>query len=139
MLSLRQRSTTVCNSLLYVVPKYLLLRLQRVLNCAARIVFKSNKYNHITPLLKELHWLPIEQRIKFKILLITFKALNKQAQNYITDLLRPYKPSRSLRSSAKNLLVQSQVIWWSVFCVGFSSTLELSSTVNKRFAISGNF
>ena len=95
-----------CNSLLYGVPKYLLLRLQRVLNCAARIVFKSNKYDHITPLLKELHWLPIEQRIKFKILLITFKALNKQAPNYITDLLIPYKPSRSLRSSTRNFLMK---------------------------------
>ncbi|XP_068723844.1 uncharacterized protein [Montipora capricornis] len=93
-----------CNSLLYGVPKYLLLRLQRVLNCSARIVFKINKYDHITPLLKELHWLPIEQRIKFKILLITFKALNKQAPNY--DLLTPYKPSRSLRSSTKNLLTK---------------------------------
>ena len=49
-----------CNSLLYGVPKYLLLRLQRVLNCAARIVFKSDKYDHITPLPKELHWLPVE-------------------------------------------------------------------------------
>ena len=95
-----------CNSLLYGVPKYLLLRLQRVLNCAARIVFKSNKYDHITPLLKELHWLPIEQRIKFKIFLITFKALNKQAPNYITDLLIPSKPSRSLRSSTRNFLMK---------------------------------
>ena len=95
-----------CNSLLYGVPKYLLLRLQRVLNCAARIVFKSNKYDHITPLLKELHWLPIEQRIKFKIFLITFKALNKQGPNYITDLLIPYKPSRSLRSSTRNFLMK---------------------------------
>ena len=58
-----------CNSFLYGVPKYLLLRLQRILNCAVRIVFKSNKHDHITPLLKELHWLPIEKRIKLKILL----------------------------------------------------------------------
>ena len=62
--------------------------------------------DHITPVLKELHWLPIEQRIKFKILLITFKALNKQAPNYITDLLIPYKLLRSLRSSTKNLLMK---------------------------------
>ena len=95
-----------CNSLLYGVPKYLLLRLQRVLNCAVRIVFKSNKYDYITPLLKEFHWLPIEQRIKFKILLITFKALNKQAPNYITALLSPYRPSRTLRSSTKKLLMK---------------------------------
>ena len=93
-----------CNSLLYGVPKYLLQRLQRVLNYAARIVFKSNKYDHITPLLRELHWLPIQQRIEFKILLMTFKALNKQAPTYLTDLLISYTPSRSLRSSSKNLL-----------------------------------
>ena len=93
-----------CNSLLYGVPKYVLQRLQRVLNCAARKVFKSNKYDHITPLLRELHWLPIQQRIEFKILLITFKALNKQAPTYLTDLLISHTPSRSLRSSSKNLL-----------------------------------
>ena len=80
-----------CNSLLYGVPKYLLQRLQRVLNCAVRIVFKSNKYDHITPLLKDLHWLPIEQRIKFRILSITFKALNKQAPSHISDLRRPWR------------------------------------------------
>ena len=76
------------------------------IKCAARIVFKSNKYDHIKPLLKELHWLPIEQRIKFKILLITFEALNKQAPNCITDLLRCYKSSRSLHLSTKNLLMK---------------------------------
>ena len=70
-----------CNLLLYSVHKYLLLRLQRVLNCAARIAFKSNKYDHITPILKELHWLPIEQRIKFTILLITFKQGSSKLYN----------------------------------------------------------
>ena len=66
------------------------------LNCTARIVFKSNKYDHITPLLKELHWLPIEQQIKFKILLITFKAVNKEAlvepdicQTYVAAMFLP--------------------------------------------------
>ena len=67
-------------------------------------MFKSNKYDHITPLLKELHWLPSQQRIEFKILLITFKAINKQAPSYLTDLVVSYTPSRSLRSSSKNLL-----------------------------------
>ena len=80
-----------------------LLRPQRVLTCVARAVFKSNKFDHITPLLKELRWLPIEERIKFKIILILFEALKKQAPNYINDFLSPYKPSRSLRSSTKNL------------------------------------
>ena len=93
-----------CNCLLFGLPNYLLQRLQRVLNCAARVVYQSNKYDHITPLLMELHWLPVEQRINFKILLITYKALNGQAPTYITDLLCYYRPARPLRSSTQNLL-----------------------------------
>ena len=76
-----------CNSLLFGLPNVLLQRLQRVLNCAARVVYQSNKYDHITPLLMELHWLPVQQRINFKILLITYRALNGQAPSYISDLL----------------------------------------------------
>ena len=93
-----------CNSLLNGAPKYLLQRLQRVLNCAVRIVYQSKKYDHITPLLMELHWLSIEQRINFEELLITFKALHNQAPTYLTDLLTYYQPPRLFRSSAKNLL-----------------------------------
>ena len=66
------------NSLPYGVPKYLLQRLHRVLNCAARIVFRSNEYDHIAPLLKDLHWLRIQQRMEFKILLITFATRKLQ-------------------------------------------------------------
>ena len=93
-----------CNSLLFGLPNVLLQRLQRVLNCPARVVYQSNKYDHITPLLMELHWLPVEQRINFKILLITYRALNGQAPSYISDLLSYYRPARSLRSSTQNLL-----------------------------------
>ena len=93
-----------CNSLLYGAPIYLLHRLQRVLNCAGRIVYQSKKYDHITPLLEEFHWLPIEQKINFKILLITFKVLHNQAPTHLIDLVTHYHPSRLLRSSSKNLL-----------------------------------
>ena len=48
-----------CNSLLYGLPKFLIDRLQNVQNCAARMVTGSKKYDHITPLMKQLHWLPI--------------------------------------------------------------------------------
>ena len=56
-----------CNSLLYGVPKSLLQKLQSVQNTAARLVTCSRKYDHVTPLLKDLHWLRIAERIKFKI------------------------------------------------------------------------
>ena len=59
----------------------------------------------ITPLLKELHGLPVEQRIIFKILMVTFKALNNLCPSYIRDFLETYKPTRILRSLSRNLLV----------------------------------
>ena len=63
-----------CNSLLYNVPKCTLKKLQSVQNAAARLITCSKKYDHITPILKELHWLPVSERIKFKIMLLTFNA-----------------------------------------------------------------
>ncbi|KAL9957225.1 hypothetical protein ACROYT_G038836 [Oculina patagonica] len=93
-----------CNSLLYNVPKYALKKLQSVQNAAARLITCSRKYDHITPILKELHWLPVSERIKFKILLLTFKALHQQSPIYIQDLLTYYQPSRTLRSSHSSRL-----------------------------------
>ena len=58
-----------CNPLLYGLPKYQLQRLQYVQNTAARVVLQVSKFQHITPVLCALHWLPIQYRIIFKILL----------------------------------------------------------------------
>ena len=85
-----------CNFLLYNVPNYILKKLQSVQNAAARLITCSRKYDHITSILKELHWLPVSERIKFKILSLTFKALHQQFPTYIQDLLTCYQPSRSL-------------------------------------------
>jgi hypothetical protein len=93
------------NSLLFGVSATYLQKLQRVLNIAARIVTLTSKQNHITPILKALHWLPIDQRIKYKILVLTFRALHDSAPSYIKDLLTIYEPTRSLRSGGQNLLV----------------------------------
>ena len=65
-----------CNSLLYGIPKHLLRKLQSVQNAAARLVTSSSKYDHLTSLLMQLHWLPIAEPIKFKIVLLTFKCLH---------------------------------------------------------------
>ena len=93
-----------CNSRLYGLAKHLVHRLQLAQNCAAGLILCSREHDHVTPLLKELHWLPVEQRIIFKILFLTFKALNNLCPSYISDLLESYKPTRSLRSLSRNLL-----------------------------------
>ena len=94
-----------CNSLLYGLPKFLMDCLQTVQNSAARLVTRETKFQHITPILKRLHWMPVYKRTEFKILLITFKALNDLIPKYITDILHLYLPPRMLRSATKKLLV----------------------------------
>ena len=93
-----------CNSLYYGCPAYLIERLQRVQNAAARVIMKARKFDHITPILQQLHWLPVDHRVRYKIELLTFKAVIGVAPKYLCDLTQPYSQSRSLRSNAKRLL-----------------------------------
>ena len=86
------------NCLLYNCPSGLKNKLQRVLNCAAKLIFHKRKFDSVTPLLKKLHWLPIQQRIEFKILLITFKCINGQGPEYLSELLTPYSKRQHLNS-----------------------------------------
>ena len=90
-----------CNSLYYGIPKNLLNQLQRIQNSAARFVLKIRKYDHITEALKQLHWLPIAYRIKYKIALITFKTLNGQGPSYLRELLLETTSFRQTRSKHK--------------------------------------
>ena len=98
-----------CNSLLYELPDRDVSKFQRIQNSAARMVTRTKNHEHITPILKKLHWLPIKKRILYKILLLTFKSLNGLAPDYLRDLLVDYKPSRTLRSSSKHLLFVPKV------------------------------
>ena len=93
-----------CNALLYGIPSSLIDKLQRIQNIAARILTGSAKYDHITPVLHSLHWLPVQQTPKYKTLVLVYRAINKQAPGYLQELLQCHEPARSLRSSEHNLI-----------------------------------
>ena len=82
-------------------------KLQRVQNIAAPLITGSSRRDHITPVLKNPHWLPVGSRITFNILLLTYKILNGHSPTYLTSLISSYKPARSLRSTNHLLSVTS--------------------------------
>ena len=76
-------------------------------NYSARLSTGPRKHEHISPILRSLHWLPIPERIDFKLLLLTFKSLNDVPPPYMEELLVRYRSTRTLRSADKGLLVQT--------------------------------
>ncbi|XP_030832016.1 uncharacterized protein LOC115920406 [Strongylocentrotus purpuratus] len=93
-----------CNALLPNLPANELMKLQRIQNIAARITEKATGLTSTTSLLRNLHWLPINKRIHFKILLLTYKSLSNSTPSYLSELIHTYTPSRALRSQNKHLL-----------------------------------
>jgi len=91
------------NSMLYNLPECLTRRLQLLQNSAARLVTRTRLNEHITPILHQLHWLPIYQRTKFKILVTTFKILHGHAPVYLADLLTRWIPSRATRQAVSEI------------------------------------
>ena len=74
-----------CNSLLYKVPAVHMSKLQRIQNSAALLVCSTPRFNHITPVIFSLHWLPVAYRIELKIFVLTFKAVYQLAPPYICN------------------------------------------------------
>ena len=89
-----------CNPLLSNAPKYIIDKLQRVQNCAARLILKARKRDHITPIFKSLHWLPIEARIEYKLCVLCHNYFSRLSPAYLSCLLNQYMHSRNLRSSS---------------------------------------
>ena len=98
------------NAILYGVPKYLLAKLQKIQNQSARIITRTRRSEHITPVLKNLHWLPIHRRIQYKILLTSFKALHGLAPGYLADLIPRLSIPRATRSQNLALLKPCPVV-----------------------------
>ena len=89
-----------CNSLLAGTSVSNLARLQRVQNTLARVVTQKPRSCHITPVLFDLHWLPVRHRITFKIATVTYRVLQFQQPSYLASLIPRYVPARALRSSS---------------------------------------
>ena len=99
-----------CNSLFYGLPNSQIDRLQRIQNSLARVMIPSvKKTDHIQPVLRRLHWLPVEQRIVFKIATLTFKTISHGQPAYLRDLITVHAPTRMLRSASRHLLVVPRI------------------------------
>ena len=93
-----------CNALYVGTPAHQLHRLQRIQNTAARLLSGTSRRGHISPVLRDLHWLPVEKRVKFKVLLLTYKAANDLGPRYLNDLCKPPPQTRTLRSASQGIL-----------------------------------
>jgi len=96
-----------CNAVLAGIPLHLARRLQSVMNAAARLVFASSKCDHITPLVRQLHWLKVPWRIDYKLTVLVYKCLHGLTPSYLADEL--YYPAESkfrrrLRSASSHEL-----------------------------------
>jgi hypothetical protein len=79
-----------CNSVLYKTSQSIILKLQRAQNSLARVVTNTRRRDHTTPVLADLHWLPIAARIDYKIALLTFKSLVSRQPSYLCELYDVY-------------------------------------------------
>ncbi|KAF7695156.1 hypothetical protein HF521_006879 [Silurus meridionalis] len=101
------------------IPLDTVRELQMVQNAAARLLSNTSKCSHITPVLRSLHWLPVQFRLEYKVLLFVFKAINGLAPAYLAELITVYQPARTLRSSGHTSLVIPKykykiVVFWKV-------------------------
>ena len=99
------------------------------------LLLGSQKYQHVTPALKELHWLPVRQRIKYKVLTLTYQMIHGLAPSYLCEMLTLYIPGRKLRSAESLLLCLPKcrtVTYGSKSFIGISCTLWNSLPKNLR-------
>ena len=115
-----------CNTLLAGLPEKQLRRVQYLINTTASLITGTKKFDHITPVLKKLHWVKVRDRVVYKILLLIFKCRLGYGPKYISERLIPISEipeRRKLRSSdSTNLYVPKS---------------KMSSIGKRRFEVEG--
>ncbi|CAB4003582.1 Hypothetical predicted protein [Paramuricea clavata] len=115
-----------CNAILYGLPNCDLDRLYSVQKLAARLITGTRKYDHITPVLDRLHWLPVKKRIEYKILLLVFKCLQGTAPEYLSELLKK-RENKGTRADDKNLLVIPRFKKVTIFLMSYECNARYSA------------
>ncbi|XP_067320839.1 uncharacterized protein [Anolis sagrei] len=113
-----------CNALYVGLPLKTARKLQLVQRAAAMLLTGAGRREHTTPLLSQLHWLPIRYRAQFKVLVLSYKALNGSGPKYLADHISAYEPTRALRSSGEALL-----------SVPPASQVRLAGTRERAFSV----
>ena len=88
------------------LPQCELQQLQTVVNAAARLTAGAQKYDHVTPLLKDLHWLQVPEHITYQLCALTFRCLNGLAPQYLSELLQPVADLESRQRLLSSLTSQ---------------------------------
>ena len=97
-----------CNSLLMGTPNSVIQPMQKVQNTASRLILRAPGHQNCTPLLQQLHWLQISERIKYKTACMYYNAITGSAPSYLSELLHLYSPSRVLLSSSDTRMLKIQ-------------------------------
>ncbi|CAC5394124.1 unnamed protein product [Mytilus coruscus] len=126
------------NALLHNVNSSTIARLQRVQNTAARLITRKRKFDSITPVMMQLHLLPVQYRSHFKLLLYVFKALHDKAPKYLEELIVPYAPIRTLRSENEGLITKPRDVRTKIYGESDSTELELHCGMTYQFIYGKN-
>ena len=128
-----------CNSIRAGLPLKQISRLQRVQNNAAKPVLGKSKYDRVTPLLQELHWLPIIFRPQYKIATFVYYFFDSSLPGYLSQTLCAYEPTQNLRSSCEEApqtpKAQHQNVWRVFLQLSCTFCLELSAIQSHKFRL----
>ena len=133
-----------CNATFAGVANEQIVHIQKIqnLNNAAQLLLKKLKRAHVTPLLKELHWLPVKYCIQYMLTTLAFRHIDSTLPPYLSSSLCPYQakpPSFFNTMTTQNSKDKLENFWWMFFWLHCSSCLELLASQPESFTLPPNF